>query len=135
LGTVNYSMRGYSAGASGKTGIQRFTNTADGVTGLPAKAVNGNWDTGLWVWNNPTPVVLGTEYTGTNLDTAFSQSPFIEFRISTDGPYIECPFRAGVGRFMFLKFGNVSPESPVEGVYEFSCPDAGVSVRGCFHYQ
>ncbi len=135
LGVVNYSMRGASAGASGEYGIQRFTNAAYGTTNLPPVASKGDWDTGLWAWSSFEPVTVGTVYQGTNLDKALNNKPFFDLRISTDGPYIACKTGAGSGRFVFTRFGNVSREHPVEGMYEFGCPDAGVVVSGCFHYQ
>jgi hypothetical protein len=135
LGTVAYTIWGYSAGAWAASGIQRFTNTAYGAVGIV-----GIFDTGLWVWaadlNSNTAVVPGTTYLGDNVAQYLQAEPFIDFRISADmaSQSVSCAAGSGTGRFVFNRFTPPSSGGVVEGIYEFDCPSSNVHVTGCFRY-
>lgn len=126
-GAVDFIIGGNSAGASSYTGIQRFTNSFFVKQGLPA-AVN---DIELWMWTYGLSVSIGKEYVADN-DRRQLPVPFIDFRIS---PGVDCPMGLGQGTFTFTRFAPIpTTATPVEGVYDFHCPDAGLEVHGCFLY-
>ncbi len=132
VGYVDFSIRGYSAGFSGGSGIQRFTGNDYQSTNLPP----GIWDTGLWMWSTSgSPIVVGQEYIGDNVDQYSGPHPYVNFRVLGDGPSATCPPGAGTGRFTFSRFDGHYPGLLVEGVYAFSCPPSSIEVVGCFHFS
>lgn len=129
LGAVNYTHWGYSAGTSSQKGSQHFTNGAYQKRNTPPDF----FDTGLWLWPN-VPVVDNQEYVARN-DNQYDPPPFIDFRLSAFPGGAYCPRGAGWGRINFSAFHfGISNHPPSEGTFAFECPDAGISVRGCFHY-
>ena len=65
------------------------------------------------------------------------KAPYVNFGIGADQGSAACAAGAGTGSFTFTRFdipdgGYVTP--PIEGYFDFSCPDAGIAVFGCFHY-
>lgn len=129
LGTVDYTISGYSAGSWGYTGMQRFTGRIVASPGAPMIQ-----DTGLWVWADAAGVRTGFDYVGDNVNQNNTATPFINFRIS---PGISCGPGLGEGTFRFSSFRGPmsSGNDPIEGFYEFRCPSGGLDVRGCFHYS
>lgn len=128
FGVLDFIIGGYSAGASGVDGIQRFTNGAYLRDGVPPDVD----DTGLWMWTKSGPVVLGVDYAGDNSSQYQGTAPFIDFRMFRA---VSCPRAAGRGSFRFTSFTSPpSQAAPVEGEYAFQCLDAGIDVRGCFVY-
>lgn len=126
-GAVDFIIGGNSAGASSYTGIQRFTNSFFLRQGLPAAVTN----IGLWMWTHGLSVSIDKEYVADN-DRRTLPVPFIDFQIT---PGVGCPAGLGQGTFTFTRFAPIpTTATPVEGVYDFHCPDAGVEVHGCFLY-
>lgn len=126
LGAVDYVIAGYSAGASGADGLQRFTNSYYGQVGTPA----GISDTGLWMWTQHDPVVIGKVYTS-GYDVPGSAQ--LSFRIFAQDYTVglSCP-SWGSGHFTFTAFQTGSLLA--SGGYDFQCPEADIDVSGCFRY-
>jgi len=126
LGAVDYVIAGYSAGASGADGLQRFTDSYYGQAGTPADIS----DTGLWLWTQHDPVVVGTVYTSGYNVPASAQ---LSFRIFANSyaTGVSCPVW-GSGHFTFTQFQTGSVLA--SGGYDFQCPEADIDVRGCFRY-
>lgn len=126
-GAVDFIIGGNSAGAASSTGIQRFTDSFYRRPGLPSAVTY----LGLWMWTYGLPVSIGKEYVADN-DRRSLPVPFLDFRIS---PGVDCPAGLGQGTFTFTRIAPTpTTATPVEGVYDFHCPDAGVEVHGCFLY-
>jgi hypothetical protein len=126
LGVVDYAIAGYSAGASGLDGLQRFTNGYYGQLGTPV----GISDTGLWMWTQSGPVVVGKVYTSGYDVPGGAQ---LNFRIYADSysKWVSCS-GWGSGHFTFTQFQVGSLLAT--GGYDFQCPEAGIDVSGCFRY-
>ena len=84
-----------------------------------------------------TPVVDGMQYDETNANQATGMN-YMDFRIGANaGPDVTCPAGAGSGSLLFdrLMFWPNQDGGFTSGAYTFSCPDAGLSVQGCFAYH
>ncbi|HEX4628394.1 MAG TPA: hypothetical protein VH137_06340 [Gemmatimonadales bacterium] len=124
LGAVDYTVWGYSAGAAGYDGLQRFTNSAYGQRGAPS----GVDDTDLWAWTNMPMAMVGTTYVDGPAQLDF------QITYNQDNSQISCTGDSS-GKFMFVRFSDpITQANPVDGAYEFHCLDAGIDVSGCFHY-
>lgn len=134
LGAVDYTIAGYSAGAHGPDGLQRATNSTSGQRGTPA----GISDTGLWLWTQNGPVVVGTVYGSDE-----SGGAQVEFRVIADDytTAVSCPEpQSGSGRFVFTQFdpslGGLEDNGVrATGGYSYQCLEADIDVRGCFRYM
>lgn len=125
LGSVDYVIWGYSAGATDANGLQRFTNTYYGKQNAP----DNLFDTGLWAWTDTPTVEDGRKYFPGGVVR-------LDFRVSVDDGTRQIGCISGqAGFFVFTSFGGDIPtRKPYTGYYEFECPDANIHVHGCFAY-
>lgn len=132
LGTIDYFLEGYSAGASQLSGLQAFTNSQFSFSGVPANI----FDSGLWAWSGSNqPIVVGQLYSGDNIDMPMKTTPLVNYRISfNSGPQLSCPNGDGTGTFVYSTFLTSLPYGgDVE--FDFHCPSIGFDVHGCHHVR
>lgn len=132
LGQVDIHItKGNSAGvAFRETGGQFFTS--GNQMGTPKVG-----DVGLWLYPPTTRIEPGVQYDETNANQVSGKS-LINFRLSApSGPGATCPPGKGFGSLLFdrVMFWSRKDGGVTSGAYLFSCPDAGIDVRGCFAYH
>ena len=127
LGAVSFTLWGLSAGAFGSDGFQGFTSGE--ARGTPSNVSR----TSLWAWNVGL-LDAGVLYVGQNLTQYGRTSPYENFDMSTTDGGVWCKPGAGTGTFTFDLIPGGTPPGR-HGTFEFSCPDSGIDVHGCFRYH
>lgn len=127
LGELEYVISGLSAGGNDQNNVQRFTRGDYSSSGFPGGVIHNS----LWLWTQGR-VDVGNTYVGNNFSRYDASVPYIEYALP---PVVLCPPGEGRGRFHFTEYISNYPEPRrIDGWFEFQCPDAGIDVRGCFHY-
>lgn len=136
-GDVNYTVWGSSVGRRSNFGFFRMTY---GITGprqpWMSHTVFSAWDATV----DKDVAKVGTN-AGSPDDAQDGGPTFVDFQVQkTSGPSIVCPMGAGLGTFTIddLQDGGFSfafVRAAIHGTYSFDCPDAGISVSGCFRYR